>query len=123
MLFSLSKLRSRFSEDIRSRILGVTPHILPRRGSELHGLREQEAKMWLQQHTPDIASAAWCALDDAPGNWISRSRLVLTDFKRGFTDEDAMVLRGMLQSFRKSGAEPERGGTGGVNGFSGWQDA
>ncbi|MDR1063504.1 MAG: hypothetical protein LBL48_06180 [Azoarcus sp.] len=105
MLFSLPKLRSRFSEDIRPRILGVTPHILPRRGSELHGLREQEAKMWLQQHTPDIAAADWCALDDAPGNWISRSRLVLTDFKRGFTDEDASVLRNMLQSFRSDGAK------------------
>ncbi|MDR2030989.1 MAG: hypothetical protein LBP86_01725 [Azoarcus sp.] len=125
MLFSLPKLRSRFSEDIRPRILGVTPHILPRRGSELHGLREQEAKMWLQQHTPDIAAAAWCALDDAPGNWISRSRLVLTDFKRGFTDEDATVLRNMLQSFRASDAEPARvnGAGGAVNGFSGRRDA
>ena len=100
MLFSLQKLRARFSEDIRPRVLGVTPHILPRRGSELRGLREQEAKMWLQRHTPDIESAIWCALDDAPGNWISRSRLILTDFKRGFTDEDAAVLRNMLTSFR-----------------------
>jgi hypothetical protein len=119
MLFSLPKLRSRFSETIRPRVLGVTPHILPRRGSELHGLREQEAKMWLQQHTPDISTAAWCALDDAPGNWISRSRLVLTDFKRGFTDEDAMVLRNMLQSFRNDGATQMLvNGTcnGGVNG-------
>ncbi|MDR0702376.1 MAG: hypothetical protein LBF61_08235 [Azoarcus sp.] len=125
MLFSLPKLRSRFSEDIRSRILGVTPHILPRRGSELHGLREQEAKMWLQQHTPDIAAAAWCALDDAPGNWISRSRLVLTDFKRGFTDEDATVLRNMLQSFRASDAESVRvnGAGGALNGFSGRRDS
>ncbi|MDR1853586.1 MAG: hypothetical protein LBR05_01615 [Azoarcus sp.] len=108
MLFSLPKLRTRFSDDIRSRVLGVTPHILPRRGSELHGLREQEAKMWLQQHTPDIDAASWCALDDAPGNWLSRSRLVLTDFKRGFTDEDASVLRNMLEAFRKGGLEAER---------------
>ena len=119
MLFSLPKLRSRFSEDIRPRVLGVTPHILPRRGSELHGLREQEAKLWLQQHTPDIAAAAWCALDDAPGNWLTRSHLVLTDFKRGFTDEDAGVLRHMLLSFRDGGAQPERMNGGGLNGFPG----
>ena len=119
MLFSLPKLRLRFSEDIRPRVLGVTPHILPRRGSELHGLREQEAKLWLQQHTPDIAAAAWCALDDAPGNWLSRSRLVLTDFKRGFTDEDARVLHDMLLSFRGGGTQPERMNGSGLNGFSG----
>jgi hypothetical protein len=105
MLFSLPKLRSRFSDDIRPRVLGVTPHILPRRGSELHGLREHEAMMWLQQHTASVADAAWCALDDAPGNWVSRSKLVLTDFKRGFTEEDAVVLRGMLQALRDSGPE------------------
>ncbi|MDR3086514.1 MAG: hypothetical protein LBU45_00940 [Azoarcus sp.] len=120
MLFSLVKLRQRFSEDIRPRVLGVTPHILPRRGSELHGLREQEAKMWLQQHTPDIDAAAWCALDDAPGNWISRSRLVLTDFKRGFTDEDAVVLRNMLHAFRNGGLKmAPLIEAGGMNGFPG----
>jgi hypothetical protein len=107
MLFSLPKLRSRFSDDIRPRVLGVTPHILPRRGSELHGLREHEAMMWLEQHTDNVADAAWCALDDAPGNWVSRSKLVLTDFKRGFTEEDAVVLRCMLQALRDSGPESE----------------
>ncbi|MDR1424714.1 MAG: hypothetical protein LBI92_08965 [Azoarcus sp.] len=114
MLFSLPKLRARFSEDIRPRVTGVTPHILPRRGSELHGLREQEAKMWLQQHTADITAASWCALDDAPGNWLSRTRLVLTDFKRGFTDEDATVLHNMLQAFRNGGLASEK-----VNGTNG----
>lgn len=101
MLFSLPKLRQRFSEDIRHRIVGVTPHILPRRGNELHGLREHEAMLWLQQHEPDRDDVAWCALDDAPGNWTTRSRLLLTDFKRGFTSEDAEALRRMLQVFRE----------------------
>ena len=100
MLFSLSKLVSRFSEDIRPRVAGVTPHVIPKHGAELHGLREREAMLWLGQHVPDIASAAWCALDDAPGNWLTRSRLVLTDFKRGFAEEDATVLRRMLENFR-----------------------
>lgn len=100
MLFSLPKLVSRFSEDIRPRILGVTPHVIPKHGAELHGLREREAMLWLGQHAPDVASAAWCALDDAPGNWFTRSRLLLTDFKRGFTEEDAGALRRMLDKFR-----------------------
>ncbi len=100
MLFSLQKLVARFSEDIRPRVAGVTPHMLPKQGAELHGLRERESMLWLAQHEPDITTAAWCAIDDAPGNWLSRSRLILTDFKRGFTDEDAGALRRMLASLR-----------------------
>jgi hypothetical protein len=101
MLFSLSKLVARFSEDVRAQIAGVTPHLLPKTGAELHGLREREAMQWLAQHDADAADGAWCAIDDAPGNWLSRSRLILTDFKRGFTDEDAGALRRMLQGFRE----------------------
>ncbi|MDY0073766.1 MAG: HAD domain-containing protein [Thauera sp.] len=100
MLFSLPKLVARFSEHIRPRIAGVTPHMLPKNGAELHGLREREAMLWLAQHEPEHGNAAWCAIDDAPGNWVTRSRLVLTDFKRGFTDEDALALRRLLEGFR-----------------------
>jgi hypothetical protein len=100
MLFSLQKLVARFSEDIRPRVAGATPHMLPKRGVDLHGLREREAMLWLAQHVPDITCANWCAIDDAPGNWLTRSRLVLTDFKRGFCDEDAAVLRRLLRDFR-----------------------
>lgn len=110
MLFSLSKLVARFAPDIRPRVIGATPHLIPKKGAELHGLREREAMLWLSQHEADISTAAWCALDDAPGNWLTRSRLILTDFKRGFTDEDAAALRRMLTAFR-SGApaiEPPR---------------
>lgn len=101
MLFSLPRLVARFSEDIRPRVLGVTPHVLPKHGSELHGLREREAMLWLAKHEADPDSAPWCALDDAPGNWLTRSRLLLTDFKRGFGDDDAEALRRMLAGFRE----------------------
>ncbi|MFN4064611.1 hypothetical protein GO613_20470 [Azoarcus communis] len=101
MLFSLQKLVARFAEDIRPRVVGVTPHVLPKQGAELHGLRERESMLWLAQHEADFTTAPWCAIDDAPGNWLSRSRLILTDFKRGFTDEDAGAMRRMLQGFRE----------------------
>jgi hypothetical protein len=106
MLFSLSKLVSRFSEDIRPRVVGATPHMLPKHGTELHGLREREAMLWLGQHVPSVADASWCALDDAPGNWLTRSRLLLTDFKRGFTDEDAAGLRRLLDRLRAGAPLP-----------------
>ncbi len=108
MLFSLPKLVSRFSEDIRPRIAGTTPHVFPRRGAELYGMREKEAMLWLGQHEADIESAPWCAIDDAPGNWLSRSRLVLTDFKRGFTEEDGEALQRMLTTLREGAAPPLR---------------
>lgn len=108
MLFSQAKLAARFAEDIRPRVAGVTPHMLPRRSEDLHGLREREAMLWLSQHEPDIDRALWCAIDDAPGNWLSRSRLVLTDFKRGFTDEDATALRHLLDSLRSNPPETVR---------------
>jgi len=100
MLFSLSKLVGRFAADIRPRVIGATPQMLPKHGGELHGLREREAMSWLAQHGADVARTAWCALDDAPGNWLTRSRLLLTDFKSGFTGEDAAALRRMLDGFR-----------------------
>lgn len=99
-LFSLRKLVERFSPDIRPRVVGTTPHTIPKKGHELHGLREREAMTWMQQRA--VADAPWCAVDDAPGNWPTRHRLVLTDFKVGFVDEDAQALRRMLSRLRAS---------------------
>ena len=96
-LFSLPKLVARFSEDIRPRVIDVTPTIFPRNPNELYGLREREARQWLAAKAP---TAEWLAVDDAPGNWPTRPRLVLTDFKQGFTDEDAGRMRRMLDAFR-----------------------
>ena len=96
-LFSLPKLVARFSEDIRPRVIDTTPAIFPRSPSELYGLREREARQWLAAKAPN---ASWVAIDDAPGNWPTRSQLVLTDFKQGFTEEDAGRLRRLLDGFR-----------------------
>lgn len=101
MLYSLSRLTMRFSPDIRHRVVDTTPQLFARSGPQLHGLREREAMLWLAQRELDETATAWCAIDDAPGNWPTRSRLVLTDFKRGFDEEDAGALRRMLESLRQ----------------------
>ncbi len=101
LLFSLPKLVARFAEDIRPRVVGATPFLTPQ-GAILRGMREREAMAWLEKQGAASGAAAWCALDDAPGNWMTRSRLVLTDFKRGFIEEDADLLRRMLQGFRNA---------------------
>lgn len=103
-LFSLPKLVARFSEDIRPRVIDTTPAIFPRSPSELYGLREREARQWLAAKAPN---ASWGAIDDAPGNWPTRSQLVLTDFKQGFTEEDAGRLRRLLDGFR-AGKNPSQ---------------
>ncbi|MBL8446805.1 MAG: hypothetical protein JNJ44_05245 [Zoogloeaceae bacterium] len=113
MLFSIQKLVARFSEDIRCRVVGATPHLLVKRGVDLRGLREKEARLWLSQH--GATNAPWLAIDDAPGNWITRSRLILTDFKRGFTEEDAEAARRLLTrlgngSFREHDPPQAEGG-------------
>ncbi|MCB1909383.1 MAG: hypothetical protein KDH15_18625 [Rhodocyclaceae bacterium] len=99
-LFSEHKLAARFAEDLRSRVVGVTPHLVPRKGGDLHGLREREARQWLAQTGHE--GAPWLAVDDAPGNWLTRSRLVLTDFKRGFTEEDAVAMNRLIERLRNA---------------------
>ena len=96
-LFSLQKLSARFSEDLRARVIDCSPTIFPRTPNELYGLREREARQWLAAKAP---TASWLAIDDAPGNWPTRARLVLTDFKQGFTEEDAGRMRRLLDAFR-----------------------
>jgi len=100
-LFSMQRLSARFAVDIRPRVVGASPHLVPKRGVDLHGLREREARQWLGQRAEK--DAQWLAIDDAPGNWPTRSRLVLTDFKRGFTEEDAVATCHLLDSFRAGG--------------------
>ncbi|QID18848.1 hypothetical protein G3580_15195 [Nitrogeniibacter mangrovi] len=98
-LYSLPRLRTRFAEDVRERVIGTTPLILPRAGGGLYGLREHEARSWLAKHARQ--SQRWFAIDDAPGNWPTRARLILTDFKQGFMDEDAARMRQMAQAMRE----------------------
>lgn len=101
MLYSLPRLTNRFSKDLRERVLDTTPQMFVRRGMQLQGLREREAMQWLARRGLDPTTSAWCAIDDAPGNWPTRSRLVLTDFKHGFCGEDALRLRRLLESLRQ----------------------
>ncbi|MBT0959843.1 HAD domain-containing protein [Denitromonas iodatirespirans] len=97
-LFSLRRLQTHFSDDIRERVIGTTPLLLPTHGADFYGLREAEARQWLAQR--QAADAPWLAIDDAPGNWPTRARLLLTDFKCGFMDDDAERMRTVLRALR-----------------------
>ena len=67
---SLKELAALFSDDLRARIVGVTPLI----GAELWEAppqyqRQAEVKAWLQENAPSDGSwNRWAALDDQP--WL-----------------------------------------------------
>lgn len=105
VLFAMPKLVARFSPDLRDRVIGGSPHLVPKNGMELRGLREKEAMLWLAQHVSDVDAALWCAIDDAPGNWLTRPRLILTDFKTGFTEEDAASFDHVLTLLKENPAQ------------------
>jgi hypothetical protein len=89
---SLPKLRALFSEDMRARILGVTP--VPEDYDSDHA-RYEEIKAWLDQHP---TCTRWVALDDDvegfPGH--RRKTIVLTDPATGLTEANLAALRALL---------------------------
>lgn len=68
---NLEQLREYFPEDIRHRVMGVTPSLVD---DERFGGRQQEAMAWLDEHRP---GANWIAMDDLTTAWPSLDRLVL----------------------------------------------
>lgn len=90
---SLEGLRGFFSEDIRPRILGVTP-VLPkdRTGVGWVGIRHREALAWLE--TQAMSNRPWVALDDDYLNWLPLSPLVCCN--DGFREAEEAALRAML---------------------------
>lgn len=88
--FSLDILRSFFSSDIATRVVGVTPVVL----SNTKFVREVEIRQYLfstgQQTTP------WLALDDSAHFFQDQNNLVLCSPETGFDDEAAGRLRNKL---------------------------
>lgn len=59
----LDELRQKFSQDIRARVVGVTPS-LPHLEAK-YGQRQRECELWLRQAYPGgVATPRWLALDD-----------------------------------------------------------
>lgn len=77
-------LTAPFSEDIRRRIIGVTP---PRGTGRVHSYahRESEILAWLEQH--GASGHQWVALDDAEWQFDThKDRLVVCGSFSGFDD-------------------------------------
>lgn len=91
--FTFDELKVRFSEDLRSRIVGVTPNIDGECWQPL--LREREILAWLQQHHRE--TDPWVALDDAVWQFHDYSaNLVPCTWYVGFDGEAERLLHARL---------------------------
>lgn len=94
--YTLANMKTFFLTDLRSRIIGVTPHFMgDGLDHENFDLREQEIYAWLRsagrEHEP------WIALDDS--DWLFSSsclHLLLVDASTGFDDVTERALRTRL---------------------------
>lgn len=94
----LAELQSLFSDELRMRIIGVTPDLRAVMDKlDATGSRHHEAHAWMAK---SHFTGAWVALDDDPYNWIDGDPLVFCD--DGFTEIEEDALRSALASNKKS---------------------
>lgn len=91
--YSLKSLAGMFAEDIRPRIIDVTP-MLDAGATDYS--RYREIKAWLRDH-PEISQ--WVALDDAIEDFPygKRMNVIFTDPDIGLEQESIDLLRGLLR--------------------------
>jgi hypothetical protein len=89
---SIAQLRSLFSEDIRARILDITP--MPDEYDSEHE-RYEEIKAWLDHHAQ---VTSWAALDDDVEGFPAhrRKNVVFTDPNTGLSNANLESLRRLL---------------------------
>ena len=99
---TIDELRERFSSDIRSRVIDVTPSVtrtddegwIPRHLLQHH--REWECRKWLRHHR--AADVPWLAIDDV-AEWFTPAcpHLLTTMSDCGFQSKQVDVLRRMIE--------------------------
>ena|SRR6185369_5198182 len=100
---SPDEIREYFAEDLRDRIIGMTP--LPGEDIELapselvNFPRQTQCVAWLARNRP--AGAPWLAIDDTAEEFEPRcAQLLLIDGWEGLTPESAAKLLGRLKADR-----------------------
>tara|TARA_R110002049_G_scaffold247930_3_gene422422 strand:- start:3902 stop:4339 length:438 start_codon:yes stop_codon:yes gene_type:complete len=95
--FSLTEIRSFFSDDIAQRNVGKTPEL----EHEKRYTRHKEIQAYLADHS--ALSNNWLAIDDSPDLFPPDAPLLLTHSDTGFDAACAVRLRQMLLSDRDGG--------------------
>ena len=98
-LAELKDLLFHAHEDLKERVVGVTP-VLKHISIEAL-VRESECRLWLYDNEEDYDYAAWVALDDQPDLFTSLAteRLVLCDPSTGLTKNNLDLAWQLLQRF------------------------
>ncbi len=89
--FSLRELRDRFPDDLRPRIIGVTPSFTV--GDRY--TRHKECLLYLKKKGG--AQQPWIAIDDSPDHFPPLENVLITDPETGFTRSDAEKLAAILK--------------------------
>ena len=99
---TIHEMRDRFSPDIRSRVIDVTPSVtrtdyegwIPPHLLQHH--REWECRKWIRQHCP--LDTPWLAIDDA-AEWFTPecAHLLTTKSEFGFHPEQVLELDRMIK--------------------------
>lgn len=89
---SLKELKSRFTPDVATRIIGVTPQCLEEKTFE----RYAEIMKFLEEK--NIRAMPWVAIDDDPSYFPTGSPVLFTDPKKGFDSVCAIQLAKILTS-------------------------
>jgi hypothetical protein len=80
--YELEQLRDFFADDLRDRVVGVTP-VLEREGEFAVGRRQKECLAWLAANAPE---ARWLALDDDATLYESGPHALICDAVQGLSD-------------------------------------
>ena len=96
LAYSLDDLRSNFSEDMRERVIGVTPEIKLNTHDDWEECRQREVELYLSQNK--LEGTPWVALDDVKENFLPNANLLLCKDK--FDEVEAQQLREMLTKMR-----------------------
>jgi len=86
-LRALGVLAAFFSEDIRPKILGVTP--IHNTGNRI-GLRQREVRDWLKEH--GLADVCWVSPDDDSRNYLPDAPLIFCEDGFGAAEEKTLRL-------------------------------
>jgi hypothetical protein len=74
-------------------VVGITPEI----GDPfMKHVRQSEVELYLHQN--NLSSESWIAIDDTESFYRFNATLILTDGRKGFSDNDGVLLRKMLQN-------------------------
>jgi len=96
LAYSLDDLRLNFSEDMRERVIGVTPEIKLNAHVDWEGCRQREVELYLSQN--QLEGTPWLALDDVKKNYLPDANLIICNDK--FVEVEAQQLREMLTKLR-----------------------